>query len=62
MKLMTKKFRVYAQCRSYYAYTYHAETKQEATALAERKLETDFHDYDEISNDDVEIYDTVEVT
>ena len=62
MKLMPKEFRVYAKCLTYYGYTYEAETKEEATALAEKKLEADFHDYEEISSDDVEIYDTVEVT
>jgi len=59
---MPKEFRVYAKCLTYYGYTYQAETKQEATALAEQKLLADFHDYEEISSDDVEIYDTVEVT
>ena len=59
---MTKEFRVYAKCLSYYGYTYYAETKEEATALAEKHLEDDFHDYEEISSDDVEIYDTLEVT
>ena len=59
---MPKEFRVFAECTSYYDYTYKAETKEEATALAEQKLEADFHRYDEISSDDVEIYDTVEVT
>ena len=59
---MTKEFRVFAKCTTYYEYKYHAETKEEATALAEQKLEADFHDYEEISSDDVEIYDTVEVT
>ena len=59
---MTKEFRVYAKCLTYYGYTYQAETKEEATALAEQKLEADFHDYEEISSDDVEIYDTTEIT
>ena len=59
---MPKEFRVYAKCLTYYGYTYQAETKEEATALAEQKLEADFHNYEEISSDDVEIYDTVEVT
>jgi len=59
---MPKEFRVYAKCLTYYGYTYQAETKEEATALAEQKLLADFHDYEEISSDDVEIYDTVEVT
>ena len=59
---MPKEFRVFAECTSYYDYTYKAETKEEATALAEQKLEADFHDYEEISSDDVEIYDTTEIT
>ncbi len=58
---MPKEFRVYAKCLTYYGYTYEAETKEEATALAEQKLLEDFHDYEEISSDDVEIYDTTEV-
>ena len=61
-KVMTKEFRVYAKCITYYGYTYEAKTRKEATALAEQKLEADFHDYEEISSDDVEIYDTTEVT
>ena len=59
---MTKEFRVYAKCLTYYGYTYVAESKEEATALAEKLLEKDFHDYEEISSDDVEIYDITEVT
>ena len=60
--LMAKEFRVYAKCLTYYGYKYEAETKEEATALAEEKLQADFHDYNEISSDDVEIYDITEVT
>ena len=62
MKLMTKEFRVFAECTSYYDYTYKAETKEEATALAEKVLEKDFPYYNELSSNDVEIYDTIEVT
>ena len=59
---MPKEFRVYAKCLTYYGYTYQAETKQEATALAEKLLEKDFPYYNELSSSDVEIYDTTEVT
>ena len=59
---MPKEFRVYAKCVTYYGYTYEAETKEEATALAEQKLEVDFPYYEEISSGEVEIYDAEEVT
>jgi len=60
--LMTKEFKVFAKCTSYYEYTYHAETKEEATALAEEYLRNDFPSWEELSNDLPEIYDTTEVT
>tara|TARA_R100001443_G_C3240225_1_gene150570 strand:+ start:327 stop:506 length:180 start_codon:yes stop_codon:yes gene_type:complete len=59
---MTKEFRVFAKCLTYYSYTYEAETKEEATALAEESLIEDFEEYTELSSDDPEIYDTTEVT
>ena len=59
---MTKEFRVFAKCTTYYEYTYHAETKEEATALAEKCLDDDFPSYGELSSDKPEIYDTTEVT
>ena len=59
---MPKEFRIYAKCLTYYGYTYQAETKEEATALADKNLHEDFPLYEELSSDDVEIYDTVEVT
>ena len=58
---MTKEFRVFAKCTTYYEYTYHAETKEEATALAEKSIQTDFALYGELSNDLPEIYDTTEI-
>ena len=60
--LMTKEFRVFAKCTTYYEYTYHAETKEEATALAEKSIHEDFPLYEELSNDKPEVYDTTEVT
>ena len=60
--LMTKEFRVFAKCTIYYEYTYHAETKEKVTALAEKCLDDDFPSYGEISNDKPEIYDITEVT
>ena len=59
--LMTKEFRVFAKCTTYYEYTYHAETKEEATALAEKSIHVDFPLYEELSNDKPEVYDTTEV-
>ena len=59
--LMTKEFRVFAKCTTYYEYTYHAETKEEATALAEKSIHVDFPLYEELSNDRPEVYDTTEV-
>ena len=59
---MTKEFRVFAKCTTYYEYTYHAKTKEEATALAEKCLDDDFPSYGELSYDKPEIYDTTEVT
>ncbi len=59
---MTKEFRVFAKCTTYYEYTYQAETKEEATALAEKCIDKDFPSYAELSNDLPEIYDTTEVT
>ena len=58
---MTKTFRVFAKCITYYEYTYQAETKEEATALAEKLLDKDFPSYGELSDDEPEIYDTIEV-
>ena len=58
---MPKEFRVYAKCLTYYSYTYEAETKEEATALAEESLIEDFEEYTELSSDDPEIYDTSKV-
>jgi hypothetical protein len=58
---MTKTFRVFAKCTTYYEYTYEAETKEEATALAEEYLCNDFPSWEELSNDLPEIYDTTEV-
>ena len=58
---MPKEFRVFAKCTTYYEYTYQAETKEEATALAEKCLDDDFPSYGELSNDKPEIYDTTEV-
>ena len=58
---MPKEFRVFAKCITYYEYTYHAETKEEATALAEKRLDDDFPSYGELSDDKPEIYDTTEV-
>ena len=58
---MPKEFRVFAKCTTYYEYTYHAETKEEATALAEKCLDDDFPSYGELSDDKPEIYDTTEV-
>ena len=60
-KVMTKEFRVFAKCTTYYEYTYHAETKEEATALAEKSIHVDFPLYEELSNDRPEVYDTTEV-
>ena len=59
---MSKEFRVFAKCTTYYEYTYHAETKEEATALAEKCLDNDFPSYGELSSDKPEIYDTTEIT
>ena len=59
---MPKEFRVFAECTSYYDYTYKAETKEEATALAEKNLHEDFPLYEELSNDKPKIYDTTEIT
>jgi len=59
---MPKEFRVFAKCTTYYEYTYHAETKEEATALAEKNLHEDFPLYGELSSDKPEIYDTTEIT
>ena len=36
---MTKEFRVFVQCTTYYDYIYEAKTKEEATALAEKNLD-----------------------
>ena len=58
---MSKEFRVFAECTSYYDYTYKAETKEEATALAEKNLNEDFPLYEELSNDKPKIYDTSKV-
>ncbi len=61
---MTKEFktyRVFAKCTTYYENTYEAESKGEATALAEKVLEKDFPYYNELSSNDVEIYETLEV-
>ena len=61
---MTKEFktyRVYAKCLTSYGYTYEAETKEQATALAKEQLEADFPYYEQISSDDPEIYDTSKV-
>ena len=59
---MSKEFRVFAECTSYYDYTYKAETKEEATALAEKNLHEDFALYEELSNDKPKLYDTTEIT
>tara|TARA_X000000368_G_C22842054_1_gene628139 strand:+ start:487 stop:666 length:180 start_codon:yes stop_codon:yes gene_type:complete len=59
---MPKEFRVFAECTSYYEYTYKTETKEEATALAEKNLHEDFPLYEELSNDKPKIYDTTEIT
>ena len=59
--LMTKEFRVFAKCTTYYEYTYNAETKEKATALAEKCLHEDFFLYEELSNDRPVIYDTTEI-
>ena len=59
---MPKEFRVFAKCTTYYEYTYHAETKEEATSLAEKNLNEDFPLYEELSNDKPKIYDTTEIT
>jgi hypothetical protein len=59
--LMTKEFRVFAKCTTYYEYKYHAETKEKATALAEKCLHKDFPLYEELSNDRPVIYDTTEI-
>ena len=59
---MPKEFRVFAKCTTYYEYTYYAETKEEATALAEKNLHEDFPLYEELSNDKPKIYDTTEIT
>ena len=58
---MTKEFRVFAKCTTYYEYIYHAETKEKATALAEKCLHEDFPLYEELSDDRPVIYDTTEV-
>jgi len=58
---MAKEFRVFAKCITYYEYTYEAETKEKATALAEKLLDEDFPNYGELSDDAPEIYDTVEI-
>ena len=42
---MVKEFRVFAKCTTYYEYTYEAETKEKATALAEKLLDEDFPNY-----------------
>ena len=58
---MPKEFRVYAKCLTYYGYTYEAETREEAIAIAEQTIEKDFPYYNELSSDDPEIYDTSKV-
>ena len=59
---MPKEFRVFVKCTTYYEYTYNAETKEEATALADKNLHEDFPLYEELSSDKPEIYDTTEIT
>ena len=62
---MTKEFktyRVFAKHTTHYENTYEAESKEEATALAEKYLEKDFPYYNKFGSSDVEIYDTTEVT
>tara|TARA_B100001250_G_scaffold384945_1_gene380255 strand:+ start:5850 stop:6038 length:189 start_codon:yes stop_codon:yes gene_type:complete len=61
---MTKEFktyRVFAKCTTYYENTYEAETREEAMAIAEQAIEEDFPYYNELSNDEPEIYDTSKI-
>ena len=63
-KIMTKEFktyRVFAKCTTYYENTYEAETREEAMAIAEQAIEEDFPYYNELSNDEPEIFDTSKV-
>ena len=57
---MTKTFRVFAKRTTYYENTIEAETIQEATAVANECLIEDFAEYNELSSNEPEIYDTVE--